>query len=323
MKNRYEEKVQNMIQYYQNLKKAFIWEQDMVKHVVALTYAMKDKVLDLSQIKDMKDYIKTKTEMFSPFRGHMMFALSGLLCAASDTPKAKFDFMVTHEKTLKTVGFKNASYLPIALYALTNINENHEVTGYVEKAMLIYKEMKHNHPFLTSGDDYALAILLAGTDHSPQRLEDYYQALNERGFSKSNGLQALSHIMAFSDKQIKDAVDYCERIYVQLKEHKLKLYPDYYSAIGLVSLLDMEQNELMTDLIEVASYLKNHKKYMFLGKGMNILIASGIIASEYIKEKSYDMVISSTLSVSIQAIIAAQQVAIITAASTAAAVSTT
>ena len=99
------------------------------------------------------------------------------------------EYMLNNEKILKGIGFKYSTYLPTALYALSSVYEGDDVAGYAEKAMGIYKEMKQSHPFLTSGDDYALAILLAGTDHSPDVLEDYYQALNGRGFAKSNGLQ--------------------------------------------------------------------------------------------------------------------------------------
>ena len=322
MKVVYEEKVKKMIQHYEDMRKLFKWENDMVRHLVALTYAMKGKELDPTPIKEMNDYIKRQTGVFSPFRGHMMFALSGLLCANSQTPKKQFEYMLNNEKILKSIGFKHSTYLPTALYALSSVYEGDDVAGYAEKAMGIYKEMKQNHPFLTSGDDYALAILLAGTDHSPDLLEDYYQALNGRGFTKSNGLQMLSHIMAFSEKNVRDSVDQCERVYNHLKANKLKIYSAYYPAIGLICLLDVDQDKLIDDLVEVAIYLKGQKKYKWLGKGMNLLMASAIITSEYIKEKSGDMVVDTTVSISIQAIIAAQQAAMIAAITASTAAST-
>lgn len=323
MKIKYEKKVKKLIQYYEDMRKSFKWENDMIRHLVALTYAMKDKELDTVPIIEMRDYIKQNTGMFSPFRGHMMFALSGLLCANSRTPQKQFDEMLSNEKTLKEVGFKQSMYLPTALYALLSVYTGNNVADYAEKSMAIYKEMRQNHPFLTSGDDYALAILLASTNHSADLLETYYQTLNDRGFSKSNGLQMLSHIMAFSEKSVADSVDRCERIHNHLKANKLRVSTEYYPSIGLISLLDADLDKAMDDLVEITDYLRGQKRYKWLGKGMNLLIASGIITSEYIKEGSDDMVIDTTLSVSIQAIIAAQQAAMIAAitASTVAATS--
>lgn len=313
MKSTYENKVQSMIDNFNEMRKPFKWENEMVIHFIALTYAMKDLELDINNIKDMKDYIKSKTGAFSAFRGHMMFALSGLLSTSSDDPKKQFDFMLENQKAFKSIGFKNDMYLPTALYALSRVYQGDDVVGYGEKAMSIYKDMKQNHPFLTSGDDYALAILLAGSDHSTHLLEEYYEALHYRGFSKSNGLQMLSHIVSFSEKSVMDTTDRCEKIHNHLKENKLKVYADYYPAIGLLSLLDVDLNELLCDLVEVTRFLNKQKKYKWLGKGMNLLMTSGIITSEYIKERKDDAIVSTTISVSIEAIIAAQQAAMIAA----------
>lgn len=321
MKRVYEEKVKKMILNYEDIRKFFRWENDMVKHLVALTFAMKDKAINPDCINEMKGYIKSQTSAFSSFRGHMMFTLSGLLCAASPTPKRQFDVMLRNEKVLKDVGFKYSSYLPTALYALSSVYEGDDVQSYAEKAIGIYKQMKQNHPFLTGGDDYALAVLLANTDHGPSHLEAYYRALHERGFKKGDGLQMLSHVMAFNQKDMRDAVDHCDKIYQHLKTNKLNVYTTYYPAIGLISLLDLDQEELMADLVEVATYLKSEKKYRWLGKGMHVLMASSIIASQYLHEKQEGTVVNTTVSLAIQAIIAAQQVVMISAATSAAATS--
>lgn len=324
MKSVYISRVENMIQNYELLKKEFKWDGDLSKHFVALTYASKESQLDVLKIKALKDYIKKETGAFSPFRGQMLFALCGLICASTSAPEKYFDGMLANQKIMKSVGFKNSTYLPTALYTLSTVYEGTDVLGFGERAMDVYKEMKQNHPFLTSGDDYALAILLASTSHSPDLLEQYYSALNSEGFTKTNGLQMLSHIMSFNSGDVKSSVTKCKRIYDALKENKLKVYADYYPAIGLVSLLEDEDDQIITDLIEVASYLRNQKKYKWLGKGMNILMASALITSEYIKDNEGDIV-STAVSVSIQAIISAQQAAMIAAmtASTAAASAST
>ncbi len=84
----------------------------------------------------------------------------------------------------------------------------------------------------------------------------------------------LSHILAFSPKDVRDTVDVCERIYHRLKDNKFKVYPDYFVAIGLLCLLDDDEDELVDDMIEMAMLLKGEKKYKWLGKGMNLLMAS-------------------------------------------------
>lgn len=312
MKSNYLAKVDQMINNYETIKKDFKWEADLSKHLVALNYAIKGTAYDGKQLKDTRSHLRKETGAFSPFRGTMMFPICGLINATSERPIQKLDDMIKNLPILKSVGFKNSMYLPTALYALSTVYTGHDVEGYGQKAMLIYKEMKQNHPFLTSGDDYALAILLAGSGHNPDNLERYYKALNDIGFAKSNGLQMLSHILSFNTNEISNAVSRCQRIYDAMKSEKLKVTQSYYPAIGLISLL--ENDDAIKDLVEVASYLRNQKKYKRLGKGMNILMASAIITSEYVKNTDGD-VVSTAVSVSIQSIIAAQQAAMITAVS--------
>ncbi len=313
MKDIYEQKIQLMLENYEVMKKPFKWDLDMARHLVALTYAMKDQKVDVEKIAGMKKYIKSSTGSFSPFRGNMMFAIAGMLSVNSDHPEQQLDKMAALQPVLKSVGFKQSMYQPMALYALTTAYRGEDPKGHLEKAKAIHKEMKANHPFLTSGDDYALAILLADTEHKVDDLEAYYQDLNQQGFTKSNGLQMLSHILAFSNKTLRDTVDDVVYINKVLKENKLKVYSDYYPALGLIGLLQGDQRALMDDLVEVASDLRTRKKYKWLGKGMNLLMASALISSEYVKEQSEGTVVETALSLSIEAIIAAQQAAMIAA----------
>ncbi len=313
MKEVYQSKLDKIIQDYEVLRKTFKWDNDLAKHLISLTFTMKDKLLNTNQIEEMKAYIKRETGVFSSFRGNMMFILAGLLSASSDIPQRDFDRILNNEKKMKEVGFKSGTYLPSALYTLISVCDDAQVEAHLKKAKDIYQDMKENHPFLTSGDDYALAILLASTNHNPQILEAYYTELSTQGFRKSNGLQMLSHILVFSQNETSETTKKCGRILKELKNNKLNVSSDYYAAIGVVTLLDIDENMLIADLIEIASYLKKIKHYKWLGKGMHILIASAIISCQYVNEQSEDILIDTTLNVSIQAIIAAQQAAMIAA----------
>lgn len=311
MKKIYEEKVSKLTSNYLEIRKQFIWENDLAKHLIALTYAMNEKDVDVDEIKYMQEYIKSNTGIFSSFRGTIGFALAGLLCASSKNAKQQFDFMIDNEKLLKQSGFKSSIYLPTALYALSSTHDGYDSRNQISKAVEIYKEMRNNHPFLTSGDDYALAILLANTDHDMNDIEKLYEELNNNGFYKSNGLQMLSHILAFSEKSRDETIKICVEAYEQLKKNRLKVSAAYYPAIGIMTLIPDEQGEFKNDVIDITNYLREQKKYKWLDKGMNVMIGASLIASEYIKEQTDKNVISTSLNVSIQAIIAAQQAAMI------------
>jgi hypothetical protein len=309
MKTNYEIKLKTLLENYQILKSEFKWEQDLNLHLIALNYVLNDKPVEVLPLKEMKDFLKQNTKMFSPFRSTGMFALCGLLASENDMPKMQLKFMMDHLDMAKEVGFKSASYLPVALYTLDKVYDGSDVNVFLQKAINLYKEMKSNHPFLTGGDDYALAILLASNDCQPSLIEPYYNALNKAGFSKSNGLQMMSHILSFNPENVDQSVNKCVNIFNVLKQNKLKLSADYYSAIALMSLLP---GDLTGDLIEVSLFLNRQKGYKWLGKGMNVLIASALIAGEFVNDQESDMM-TATLQISIQSIIAAQQAAMIAA----------
>lgn len=98
MKQAYENKVKKMIQNYEALKQEFKWENDMVKHLLALTYVMKDYPLETGKIKEMTAYIKSQTGFFSPYRDKKVI-LGGLLCASFDKAQQQFDTMLANESS--------------------------------------------------------------------------------------------------------------------------------------------------------------------------------------------------------------------------------
>lgn len=51
MKSIYEEKVANIMNNYLRINKKILWNTGWAKHLVALTYTMKDKEIDVDEIK--------------------------------------------------------------------------------------------------------------------------------------------------------------------------------------------------------------------------------------------------------------------------------
>lgn len=317
MKEELRVKVDNMLELYLKIEKQFKWEHNLSKHFAALTYTQKNKEFDKEKIDITMKFIKSKTGVFSCYRGTSTFIIAMLLCSQYENPEEKFSEMMEYHDKLRRAGFKSSMYLPIANYALLITNEDNFVDSRVSQAYELYCDMKKNHPWLTSGDDYALSILLSRYNKSVNTIEEYYKSLNKLGFSKGNGLQLLSHILSFSNEEVNVITARCKKVYNKLKENKLKIYSDFYASLGLIALLDGDGN-ITDDLVKVAQYLNKQKKYKWLGKGMNVLIASAIVSEEYINNNE---LIQTTLSISIEALIAAQTSAAIAAitASTAAA----
>lgn len=321
-----QQKVDSMRDCYFKICEEYKWESHYSKHLAALTYTLKNKEFDKQRVENVKKAIKENTGVFSNYRGYTSFILAMLLCCQYDNPEEKLIELLSFDRKLRDAGFKNSMYLPVASYAVSLTSDYANVDQKASKAYEIYAEMKKNHPWLTSGDDYPLCVLLADSDNSTnlvvENIEDCYRYLNEFGFSKGNGLQFLSHILSFSNEDNRIKAQRCRDIFTILKENKLKLYTNYYAALGFLTIIGDNNNSAIESVIDVAKYLKDLKKYKWLGNGMNVLIASSIVCDEYINErKGQKNLIDTTLSISIEALIAAQTAALVAgvSASTAAA----
>lgn len=183
--------------------------------------------------------------------------------------------------------------------------------------------MKKNHPWLTSGDDYPLSVLLASSDTSVssiiENMEECYKLLNENGFGKNNGLQFLSHILGFRQEENKIKVLRCKEIFNRLKENKMKVYSGGYPVIGFLSILGEDGYVAVEQVIEIVQSLKSTKKYKWLTKETHLFTAAALVSEVYIENmKSQKQLIQTSIGISIEALIAAQTVAAIAAASGAA-----
>lgn len=320
MKELITQRVESLIQNYKEISCAYKWESSMTNNFSALIYTLNEKTFQKESVEEIKKYIKSKTGIFSNFRGVQGIILGNLLITQYDNPKREFDKILSYFEKMKTVGFKNSIYSPIACYALLATCDEEFADSRINKAWEIYRLMKENHPWVTGGDDYPLAFLLANSGRMPKVLtddiEEIYSELNSRGFSKGNSLQFLSHILSFSSEDRKLLADRCRNIFEKLKGKKLRVYSNSYSALGLITLLGGDIDEVLSDIEEIVKCFEKEKKLKWLGKEMHILIASAVVCDVYIENnKEHSDLVKTALGVSIETLIAAQTAAVIAALS--------
>ncbi len=134
MKDTYKAKLNLMMDNYEVMRKPFKWENDLSRHLIALSCGVNNKKIDIDRISGLKTYLKNSKGFFSNFAGYMLFTLSGLLYATSDAPEQKFEWMNKEKDGFKKAGFKNADYLPIALYTMSNVCNDGPIGDKLEKS---------------------------------------------------------------------------------------------------------------------------------------------------------------------------------------------
>ena len=305
-------KLNQMYENYMSVSKAFRWEQNLYHHFVALMVTQADKNVDTERIKQAQLIIKDNTGIFSEFRSHS-FMLGGLISLESDTVESVFNQINRCEQYLKSAGFRGGQYLPLTAFTLYKCSEKNEPNELAQKAFKLYLDMKANHPWITNNDDYAMAILLANADLRVEKSEFIYNRLNELGLSKGNELQALSHILAFSDRQLDEVVARCMHLKDTLKKNGMAIYSSKYSILGVVTLIALEDESIENQWLSAIKHLQTMKTYKWLGKDVNMILASSLVCSEWIKEFTNNNLDVVVVGITLETILAAQMAAMLAA----------
>lgn len=315
------QKVDLMADNYSELKKAFKWEYSIVKHFVAMNSALKNKKVneeEIERIEEIKAYIKKEVGLFSQFRGMNLFILSSLLYLESNY-KNFFENMQRVYKKMTDAGFRNSQYLPLGSYTMVKEISMDKWNEKIERMESFYSNMKKNHPWLTTADDYVLAAVLATSDldveKASEEMEKCYRLLNKKRFSKGDSLQSLSHILAFGEE---DAESKCNRavyLYDELKGEKCKLRYDGLASLGVLTLTTSDNSQVVEEVKEVYEYIKEKDGYgiFSIEKSHIVMLAISLVSDSYV-EKIQKGLIDITLANSINAIVIAQQQAAIVAA---------
>ncbi|WP_368908377.1 DUF4003 family protein, partial [Bacillus wiedmannii] len=196
-----EQKLEQYTHTYGQLKGELKWKtsDSRTGMMIAAMYAGSDKLFDLGRFLEISSYIKNQVGMFSYLKPYHRFVVAATLDIHFTDYKEAFRKFLDLYEQLVAGGFSRSifTYLAAAVL-LTEENEQHGT--HIQRSMQVYKRMKEDHLFLTSTNDYPLAVLLAGQSENVEslmdRVERLYQKLAKAGLRKGNDLQFLSHILS-------------------------------------------------------------------------------------------------------------------------------
>lgn len=298
----------------QALKKAFIWEQNLIKKNAAFQLAVRNQQIDIERIKDMIDYMKEKTSAFSYFR-HCLFPIAALLSTQRNGQQL-FDLTIQYYEDLKEEKFRRSTYLPYVAFFLASEVQPTEAAKTIEKAAQMYKIMKENNYWLTSDDDYMLAVLLAHSgiepSHAANEMTECYRYLNERGIWKGNALQTMSHILGLSNEPVYKKCDRLLEYQQLLKDEKIKLDSYSRSLLAVLSIVDSNVNSTVHKITETDRALSSIKGFgnWSLGRGSRNMFSVALTLSEDVQKVTAET-LQATVQNSIQSLLLAQQAVMI------------
>jgi len=328
MKNELQDKLTMFAENWQAIKKEFKWHSSQAKRMAAMLYAIGNKSIDCTEIKDSLSLIKRSTGIFSTFRGNMSLCVAAML-SLNENRKDVFASTVSVYELLKKEKFRVSDYLAVAACEIAAHAKPEEFQQTVSRARAFYKGMKANGAFRTGQSDYIFSALLGlsgiNVENGTDRIEQLFQRFKPE-FSSRSGIQKLAQILVLGGDS-DTAANRVLALNSALKNRKIRLDKAYtLPALGVFALLPADINAIVRDIEDAKAFLKTQKGFGTLSVSNQelLLFTAGVVASVHADDIRNDL-IKSSITTSIISIIIAQLVAmmvIIVAVSAAASAAT-
>ncbi|HTF88089.1 MAG TPA: DUF4003 family protein [Planctomycetota bacterium] len=217
--------------------------------------------------------------------------------------------------------FSGSSHEALAIQVLRQHSPDRRVSeAQVARLAEIWKEMKKHHPVLTQKTDWPICALLATTSATPVqiavRLEAVYQDLRERGFHAGDQLQTAAQVLFFHHELPGVVAARFQELYEQFKSSGLWMGSADYDEIALLCFAPQPASEILSTVQGHREKIRALKPAP--DKQTSFTLACGTALLELARGSKDTVLLSEAqLLIAIQAILAAQQAAVI--ASTAAA----
>ena len=272
------------------MKSAFAWEDGLTHLACAGIFINKEQTANEEMLLQCKDILKRNTGIFSNFKSTAKPMIVAMLAANENS-------QLLMERGLKVYDllkeeFMSSVYLPIAAMIIAQYADEARYAELAQRTRRIYKQMRADHPFLTSGEDSTFCALMALLDKPDEVLlgdaEECYKTLKSNFFS-SNAVQSLSHVLAMCDGEPKIKCQRTMELFQKLKEAGHKYGTSYeLPTLGVLAMADGNQDEIVAEMAEIDQWLSEQKGFGFFSSisAKQRLMYAGMIAQrDYINDK--------------------------------------
>lgn len=272
------------------MKSAFAWEDGLTHLACAGIFINKEQTANEEMLLQCKDILKRNTGIFSNFKSTAKPMIVAML-AANENPQLLMERGLKVYDLLKEE-FMSSVYLPIAAMIIAQYADEARYAELAQRTRRIYKQMRADHPFLTSGEDSTFCALMALLDKPDEVLlgdaEECYKILKNDFFS-SNAVQSLSHVLAMCDGEPKIKCQRTMELFQKLKEAGHKYGTSYeLPTLGVLAMADGNQDEIVAEMAEIDQWLSEQKGFGFfssISAKQRLMYAGMIAQQDYINDK--------------------------------------
>jgi hypothetical protein len=309
--------VEKYLEVFQELMRRKRWSTGReILRFAALTLAASDVTDPGADLEATAKVLADEAGGFSPLSSAIRHAVAAILI------RRGLDPVSTVHRTKETLAaFKEfklsrsgARPLLAALILVLDAEGGAPSRDTIARMKKIIDRWEEDHWFLTGVDDYPMAAMHATRDVSVEQLgtevEQIFQLLRESKYPSGEQLQLASHLLVFSDQGPREAAQRFDRTAKKLKQAKQRVWQSHFDEVALLVLSGGHVDEVVPRVIEYRDRLREVKPRPTADIAFS-LAAGVVLAEEAEKIGTLEGAATAANLRAVQAIIEAQQAAMI------------
>lgn len=309
--------LERYVEVFDELRRSKRWGTDVnILRFCALTLSAAEVAGSGQRLEVAAKALADEAGGFSPLGSSLRHAVAAILI------RRDFDPAITVRRVKETLEmFKDhklkkggAQPMLAALLLVLDADGGLPADSTIARLKEIVVRWKKDHFFLTGVDDYPMAAMHATRDIGIEELalevEQVYTTLRAAKFSSGNPLQLVSHMLAFSDFGPFEASQRFERMARALKEGGQRIWQSHYDEVALLVLSGGAIEDAAARVISYRDRLRAVKPRP--QSEIAFSIAAGVVLAEQAEAQlGLEGAGAAANLRSVQAILEAQQAAIV------------
>ncbi len=309
--------IERYLNVFEGLRRRKRWSTGIeILRFAALTLSATDVADPDSDLEETAKVLSKEAGGLSPLSSAVRHAVAAILI------RRGFDPATTVHRIKETLGaFKEFKLtrsgvqpLLAALILVLDTGGGIPSTDTIARMKAIIDRWEEDHWFLTGVDDYPMAAMHATRGVSVEQLgmevEQIYQLLRKAKYPSGEQLQLVSHLLVFSEQGPREAAQSFDRTAKALKKAKQRVWQNHFDEVALLVLSGSHVDEVVPRVIEYRDRLREVKPRPTADIAFSVA-AGVVLAEEAERMKGLEDATTAANLRAVQAVIEAQQAAMI------------
>lgn len=318
--NMADDPIASYLRTFERLRARKRWSANSVTfRFVALSLGSAAASISYDRLEEVATDLRKRARWTSPLKSEVRYVVAAMILRRGQDPAA------IHARVFETRDAFKAHKLPsrgsgptlAALLLALHHDARPASPVELERVAKIYRRWRREHPLLTSSSDLPAAALHGArgvpVDVVAEEVERVYTSLEEAGFRRGNQLQLVSHLLTVDPRGADAGVQRFCAVAEQLRHAEERVGASRYDEIALLALTQSPPGEVVDRVLRYRDRLREVRPRP--DKTVALTLAAGIEMAADVDAAGERNAGDLAALQSIQAIIDAQQAAMIAAIS--------